>query len=97
MKTDSIFYNIFQEFPSVFFALLGIPAESANQYQFTSQEVKQLAFRLDGLFLPIIPILNYHSTLSKSNFNQIQHSTIVCLPNYSSISNNTNRRTLGNW
>ncbi|MEG3975972.1 Rpn family recombination-promoting nuclease/putative transposase [Microcoleus sp. herbarium8] len=55
MKTDSIFYNIFQEFPFVFFALLGIPAESANQYQFTSQEVKQLAFRLDGLFLPIIP------------------------------------------
>ncbi len=55
MKTDSIFYNIFQEFPFVFFALLGIPADSANQYQFTSQEIKQLAFRLDGLFLPIIP------------------------------------------
>lgn len=54
MKTDSIFYNIFQEFPFVFFALLGISAESANQYQFTSQEVKQLAFRLDGLFLPIV-------------------------------------------
>ncbi|MCC3405696.1 MAG: Rpn family recombination-promoting nuclease/putative transposase [Microcoleus sp. PH2017_10_PVI_O_A] len=55
MKTDSIFYNIFQEFPFVFFALLGISADSANQYQFTSQEIKQLAFRLDGLFLPIVP------------------------------------------
>jgi predicted transposase/invertase (TIGR01784 family) len=55
MKTDSIFYNIFQEFPFVFFALLGIPPDSANQYQFTSQEIKQLAFRLDGLFLPIVP------------------------------------------
>jgi predicted transposase/invertase (TIGR01784 family) len=54
MKTDSLFYNIFQQFPFVFFALLGIPAEATNQYQFTSQEVKQLAFRLDGLFLPII-------------------------------------------
>ena len=54
MKTDSIFYNIFQEFPFVFFALLGISADSANQYQFTSQEIKQLAFRLDGLFLPIV-------------------------------------------
>jgi len=54
MKTDSIFYNIFQEFPFVFFALLGIPADATNQYQFTSQEVKQLAFRLDGLFLPTI-------------------------------------------
>lgn len=54
MKTDSLFYNIFQQFPFVFFALLGIPADVTNQYQFTSQEVKQLAFRLDGLFLPII-------------------------------------------
>ncbi len=55
MKTDSLFYNIFQQFPFVFFALLGIPDEATNQYQFTSQEVKQLAFRIDGLFLPIIP------------------------------------------
>lgn len=54
MKTDSLFYKIFQEFPFIFFALLGIPAEATNQYTFTSQEVKQLAFRLDGLFLPII-------------------------------------------
>lgn len=54
MKTDSIFYSIFQEFPFIFFALLGIPADATNQYQFTSQEVKQLAFRLDGLFLPIV-------------------------------------------
>jgi predicted transposase/invertase (TIGR01784 family) len=54
MKTDSLFYHIFQQFPFVFFALLGIPADATNQYQFTSQEVKQLAFRLDGLFLPIV-------------------------------------------
>ena len=54
MKTDSLFYSIFQKFPFVFFALLGMPAEATNQYQFTSQEVKQLAFRLDGLFLPVI-------------------------------------------
>jgi predicted transposase/invertase (TIGR01784 family) len=54
MKTDSLFYSIFQEFPFIFFALLGIPADATNQYQFTSQEVKQLAFRLDGLFLPIV-------------------------------------------
>lgn len=55
MKTDSLFYNIFRQFPFIFFALLGIPAEITNQYEFTSQEVKQLSFRLDGLFLPIIP------------------------------------------
>ena len=55
MKTDSLFYTIFQELPFVFFALLGIPESTTNQYQFTSQELKQLALRLDGLFLPLIP------------------------------------------
>ncbi len=55
MKTDSLFYTIFQELPFVFFALLGIPEPTTAQYQFTSQELKQLALRLDGLFLPIAP------------------------------------------
>ena len=55
MKTDSLFYTIFQELPFVFFALLGIPESTTNQYQFTSQELKQLALRLDGLFLPVNP------------------------------------------
>ncbi|NEQ69142.1 MAG: Rpn family recombination-promoting nuclease/putative transposase [Symploca sp. SIO2D2] len=52
MKTDSIFYNLFQAFPGIFFELINrSPVEAAN-YEFTSREVKQLAFRLDGLFLP---------------------------------------------
>ena len=52
MKTDSLFYNIFLTFPETFFALIGLPATATNQYQFTSREVKQLSFRLDGLFYP---------------------------------------------
>ncbi len=52
MKTDSIFYSLFQSFPSIFFELLNCPPSEANFYEFTSREVKQLAFRLDGLFLP---------------------------------------------
>ena len=55
MKTDSLFYTIFQELPFVFFALLGVPESTTGQYQFTSQELKQLALRLDGLFLPLEP------------------------------------------
>ncbi|MGI2903048.1 Rpn family recombination-promoting nuclease/putative transposase [Tolypothrix sp. VBCCA 56010] len=51
MKTDSIFYRLFQEFPSIFFELIGEPLE-ANLYQFSSVEVKQTAFRIDGVFLP---------------------------------------------
>ncbi|WP_017305115.1 Rpn family recombination-promoting nuclease/putative transposase, partial [Spirulina subsalsa] len=53
MKTDSIFYRIFQQYPRSFFELLNRPPTEANNYQFTSVEVKQLAFRLDGLFLPV--------------------------------------------
>lgn len=52
MKTDSIFYRLFQQYPRSFFELLQRPPNEANLYQFTSVEVKQLAFRLDGLFLP---------------------------------------------
>lgn len=52
MKTDTIFYSIFQEFPSIFFELIGHSPEEAIAYEFTSREVKQLAFRMDGLFLP---------------------------------------------
>lgn len=52
MKTDSIFYNLFRTFPSILFELINRPPEEAASYEFTSREVKQLAFRLDGLFLP---------------------------------------------
>jgi len=52
VKTDSIFYNLFQAFPSIFFELINRSPEEAASYEFTSREVKQLAFRLDGLFLP---------------------------------------------
>ncbi|MEH1899075.1 MAG: Rpn family recombination-promoting nuclease/putative transposase [Nostoc sp.] len=52
VKTDSIFYRLFQEFPSIFFELIGNPPETANTYQFSSVEIKQTAFRVDGVFLP---------------------------------------------
>lgn len=54
MKTDTIFYSLFQEFPSFFFELINRPADEATAYEFTSREIKQLAFRIDGLFLPKI-------------------------------------------
>ncbi|TVQ49830.1 MAG: DUF4351 domain-containing protein [Gloeocapsa sp. DLM2.Bin57] len=52
MKTDSLFYNIFLTLTETFFELIGLPATVNNQYQFTSREVKQLSFRLDGIFYP---------------------------------------------
>jgi predicted transposase/invertase (TIGR01784 family) len=53
VKTDSLFYQIFLRFPDSFFDLIGQPQPGAANYQFTSQEVKQLSFRLDGLFMPL--------------------------------------------
>ncbi|MBG1268803.1 Rpn family recombination-promoting nuclease/putative transposase [Nostoc sp. WHI] len=53
MKTDIIFYRLFQEFPDIFFELIGNPPEQASLYQFSSVEIKQTAFRIDGVFLPI--------------------------------------------
>jgi predicted transposase/invertase (TIGR01784 family) len=52
VKTDTIFYRLFQTFPSVFFELINSPSDLTNLYQFSSVEVKQTAFRMDGVFLP---------------------------------------------
>lgn len=54
MKTDTIFYSLFQAFPSIFFELINQSPQEADNYEFTSREVKQLAFRIDGLFFPKI-------------------------------------------
>jgi len=53
MKTDAIFYEIFKEFPNIFFELIGQPEIDPSTYQFQAPEIKQLAFRLDGLFCPL--------------------------------------------
>ena len=52
MKTDKIFYTLFQVFPELLFQLIGESAELAQNYQFQSSEIKELAFRLDGVFIP---------------------------------------------
>ncbi len=52
MKTDSIFYRIFLDYPRSFFDLIGEVSAQEDNYKFSSIEVKQLSFRLDGLFLP---------------------------------------------
>jgi predicted transposase/invertase (TIGR01784 family) len=52
VKTDSIFYRIFQTDPGILFELLGQSADLAVGYRFRSVEIKQLAFRIDGVLLP---------------------------------------------
>ncbi len=52
MKTDSIFYRIFQTEPGIFFELIGDSAATSRDYTFQSIEVKETAKRVDGVFLP---------------------------------------------
>ncbi len=52
MKTDHIFYRIFQDLPETFFQLWGELPEKVNDYRFDSVELKQTSFRIDGVFLP---------------------------------------------
>jgi predicted transposase/invertase (TIGR01784 family) len=53
VKTDPIFYRLFQTFPSVFFELIGRSPMDAIAYEFRSVEIKQTAFRIDGVFIPV--------------------------------------------
>ena len=52
MQTDKIFYSLFQAFPSIFFAIIGDNTVNANAYEFVSLELKETAFRIDGVFIP---------------------------------------------
>jgi predicted transposase/invertase (TIGR01784 family) len=52
MRTDTIFYQIFLTFHSLLFELIGLPVENADGYGFISVEVKEKAFRFDGIFMP---------------------------------------------
>ncbi|QDL11362.1 hypothetical protein DP113_28995 [Brasilonema octagenarum UFV-E1] len=53
MKTDAIFYEIFKEFPNIFFEIIGKPEINTNTYEFSAPEIKQKSFRLDGVFSPL--------------------------------------------
>jgi len=50
VKTDSLYYKIFSAAPHIFFELIGRPI--SRDHRFDSVEVKQTAFRIDGVFLP---------------------------------------------
>ncbi len=49
MKSDSLFYTFFQTLPEALFMLSGEDSTNAAAYRFQSIEVKDHAFRLDGV------------------------------------------------
>lgn len=52
MRRDTIFYQLFRQFPTLLFELLSQPPTDAERYIFDSVEVKETAFRIDGVFIP---------------------------------------------
>jgi predicted transposase/invertase (TIGR01784 family) len=55
MRRDTIFYQLFVQSPMLLFELIPNPPENASQYVFDAVEVKETAFRMDGVFLPPDP------------------------------------------
>jgi predicted transposase YdaD len=55
MRRDSIFYQLFRQLPTLLFELIPQPPENAERYIFDSVEVKETAFRIDGVFIPPSP------------------------------------------
>jgi len=52
VRTDKIFYQLFQTLPSLLFELIGEPPSQAENYEFSSKEIKELSRTFDGIFLP---------------------------------------------
>ena len=52
MKTDSLFYLLFQSAPGVLLELIGKPQSADYEYQ--AVEVKEVAFRFDGVMRPAV-------------------------------------------
>jgi predicted transposase/invertase (TIGR01784 family) len=52
MRRDTIFYQLFQQSPTLLFELLSQPPANAARYTFEAVEVKETGFRMDGVFLP---------------------------------------------
>ena len=52
MRRDTIFHQLFRQFPTLLFELLSQPPTDAERYIFDSVEVKETAFRIDGVFIP---------------------------------------------
>jgi predicted transposase/invertase (TIGR01784 family) len=56
MKTDTLFYRLFQDRPALLFALAGLPSPPPEAgYALQAEEIKETAFRLDGVLVPVDP------------------------------------------
>jgi hypothetical protein len=103
VKTDSLFYRLFQQQPEIFFELLPDSPAEAAAYEFASVEVVEavreppLLFGWMGYFSPSKRIPGNLSMWWKSSSKLMRNYTIGCLQNYFCICANTSHRIRGGW
>jgi hypothetical protein len=51
IRTDSLFYRLFQDWPDLVLELAGLATPAAG-YTLRAEEIKQTGFRLDGVLVP---------------------------------------------
>jgi predicted transposase YdaD len=90
MKTDSLFYKLFQQAPQLVLEQAGV-----ENYQFRSEEIKQTAFRLDGVLTPPSEKPNLPLVFVEVQFQVITDFTVGSSVKYSSICARINRRIRG--
>ena len=73
MKTDTLFYRLFQTRPQLLFDLLDIELPVASAYRFQSVDLKQTAFRLDGVFIDLLETIMVYKlpTLSREEIQRM--------------------------
>jgi predicted transposase/invertase (TIGR01784 family) len=54
MRRDTLYYQIFKEFPELLFLLTGDSPLNAAEYRFNSVAVKEPTFTIDGVFEPLV-------------------------------------------
>jgi predicted transposase/invertase (TIGR01784 family) len=54
MRRDTLYYQIFKEFPELLFQLTGDSPLNAAEYRFNSVAVKEPTFTIDGVFEPLV-------------------------------------------
>ncbi len=59
MRTDKLVYLLLQLAPQGFFSLIGRNPDDASRYEFKSIELKEVAFRIDGIFIPKTDDITY--------------------------------------
>lgn len=94
MRRDSIFYQLFRQSPALLFELLSQPPANADRYVFAAIEIKETAFRMDGVFLPPEPLGLVYFCEVQFQLDELLYERVV---SEISIYTYRNRERLSDW